>query len=557
MVAVSYFQSKSQDAGYSETTKYKLVKEMFSDQNLTSSKFQKNISQTYYIDKTNGDNSADGTSIESAWKDFSKIKNVSFAQGDRILLKRGEIWNQPLYVPAGGIENKPIIIDAYGNGNMPVIDIRNNYLNGIKIYHSNIVINNLMIQNSIKNCIAMAKSNGLKNIRLNNLKIYNAGLNGIAISKGGTNLQIINCYIENAKNNGIVLEGSAENKLSNVIVRDCHIKKIMDNDGITIHQDSYGNTAGSNFLLQNNIAEMCAEQGFDITTGKNVLLVNNISDKNKQGGILVGQSAKNVTIKRHISTNEPTEKKSAAINLQRNFGNIRLLKSIIKGNGYHLLLIKANNVAVFNNNFIWNGGSSPVDVSGEIDNIYFINNIILSKQNKMSRIRFLEASRPPNHKSFYFNYNIYHVPGKDVVFYYNKKNYNFKKYQKTFKVGSHSLNINPEFVNSSGHELKIDSPAIDKGCFLTHPVSQITPNKVVVQNTLFFYKNFNFKNRQSIMFKGINETFNVIDVDYNNRIITLDKNINVNQNHLIGLNYKNSALDIGAYEFIDLSLPID
>ena len=131
---------------------------------------------------------------------------------------------------------------------------------------------------------------------------------------------------------------------------------------------------------------MCGEQGFDITTGENILLLNNKSINNGQGGILVGHSAKHITIQGHISTDEPTQNQSAAINLAGK-GNIRLLKSVIKGNGYHLLKVQTKNIAVFNNNFIWDKGRAPVDISAKIENIVFINNIVYSKQPKLSRIR--------------------------------------------------------------------------------------------------------------------------------------------------------------------------
>jgi len=301
---------------------------------------------------------------------------------------------------------------------------------------------------------------------------------------------------------------------------------------------------------------MCREQGFDITTGENILLLNNRSINNGQGGIMVGHSAKNITIQGHISTDEPTQNQSAAINLQGAQGNIRLLQSVIRGNGYHLLTVKTKDVAVFNNNFIWNKGKSPINISGKIENIIFINNIVYSKQPRMSRIRFLEASRPPNHTSFYFDYNLYYMSAGEVIFYHNR-NYPFKKYQTMFKVDTHSLGTNPGFVNPmrDEYQLKNNSPAIDAASFLTHSLSQITEHKLQVKNALFFYKNPNHP--QHITFKGINGIFKVVDVDYNANTITLDKQITLNSDHFIGLAHKNLRPDIGAYEFQGLPLPIN
>jgi len=515
---------------------------------------KKRAGQFYYIDRTKGDNKAIGKTINEAWKDFSILEKISFEAGDKILLKRGEVWNQTLFPPKGGNEKEPIVFDAYGSGLRPVIDLQNRDLVAIRINFSHVSINNIRVQNSKSTAIAISVDGGLKNIKLNRLEIFNAGKNGIAVSKGGTKLEITNCHIENAVNNGINLSGSPENKLSNVIVRDCHIKTVLHNDGITIHPDDEGNSAGSNFLLKNNISEMCHEQGFDIATGTHILLLNNISKNNRQGGIVVGHSAQNITIKGHQSTDEPTAKTAAAINLA-GVGNIRLLKSIIQGDGHHLLSIRTNNVAIFNNNFIWDGGGPPIDISGKIENIHFLNNIVHSKQNRMSRIRFLEASRPPNYQSFHFDYNLYYVSNSDVIFYNNNKNYNFKSYQELFNIEKHSINSNPEFVNSQQYkyELKKNSPAIDMGCFYTQPISQGAGNKLIVKNVLFFYKNLNSNDdHQCIMFKGSNDMFNVVDVNYNDNTIFLDKNIKYSPDNEIGICYNQSSLDIGRYEFVNL-----
>ena len=560
MFAAIYFQSVNLNKGSSGIVNSNLGNTsgiQKDDHYPINMKDKKDGRKIYYIDYTKGNNRASGTSMEKAWKDFANIKKLSFAGGNTILLKRGEIWNQTLLPPPGGNDNEPIVIDAYGSGDLPVIDVQNKHSAAIRMYHSYISINNLRIQNSTSDCIAISVDGGLNNIKLKKIEILNAGNNGIGVSYGGKNLEISGCYIENAHNNGIYLGGSAENKLGDVIVSGCRINKVLSNDGITIHEDGKGNTAGSNFLFKHNIAEMCSEQGFDITTGENVLLLNNISNMNRQGGIVVGHSAQNITIKGHISTDEPTEQTSAAINLMGQFGNIRLLNSIVKGNGHHLLSIGTNNVAVFNNNFIWNGGEEPIDISGKIENIYFVNNIIYAKQSQMRRIRFLEASRPPDYQSFYFDYNLYHVPDNDVIFYSNNRNYNFKEHQKVFKVEMHSQNINPAFTNplQDEYQLKKNSPAIDKGCFYTNPISQGVGNKLAVKNALFFYKNFLSDDDQCIMFKGIDRTYNIADVNYENNMIFLNKDIQFAPTDEIGLCYTQAALDIGAYEYEHI-LPI-
>ena len=453
--------------------------------------------------------------------------------------------------PSGGTKDEPIVIDAYGSGATPVIDLQHRINTGIRINHSYISIKNLQIQNARGNAIAVSVRDGLNHVLLDKLKILNSGKNGIGIMYGGKNLIISECHIENSQNNGINLGGSPQNHLSHVIVSDCYIKKVMHNDGITIHTDSDDNDAGSHFLIRNNTAELCEENGFGIASGKKILLVNNKSSQNKLGGVIVGHRAEEVTILGQTSTNEPTDMASAAINLQSDIGNVRLINSIIKGNGYHLLRIKTHNVAIYNNTFIWDGGGSPIDVDGKIENVDFINNIVFSKQSAMSRIRFLKPSRPPDYKSFCFDHNIYYVPNHSAVFSHNNKNYSFEKYRKKFAVEIHSKDINPNFVNPKvdNYHLKQNSPAIDTGRFLTVPVSRNKDLKVPIKKAIFFYKNQLSDDAQCVKIKGIHEKFHIIDMDYKNNVMTLNKEFSYDTGTAIGNCFSQSGPDIGAHEF--------
>ena len=509
------------------------------------------VCETYYIDSFKGNNNSDGTSMDKAWKDFVKLQKIVFTPGTKILLKRNGIWYQTLMPPSGGTKEAPIIIDAYAEGATPVIDLQHRIQNGIQINNSYVSIKNLKIQNAQANAITVSVKEGLNQIMLQKLKIFNSGKNGIAVEYGGKNLIISDCHIENSQNNGIYLGGSPQNHLTHVVISDCYIKKVMHNDGITIHRDGQGNGVGSSFLIQKTTVELCGENGFDISSGKDVLLLNNKSSQNSQGGVIIGHDSEEITISGHTSTDEPTEMASAAMNLLSEIGNIRLINSIIKGSGYHLLKIRTHNVAIYNNTFIWNGGRSPIDLAGKIDNINFINNIVFSKQSTMGPIRFLEPSRPPDYKNFNFDHNIYYVPHHSVIFYHNNKKYSFEEYRKEFTVESHSQNVNPNFVNPKldNYHLKKDSPAIDTGRLLTVPVVRNKNFKVPVNKAIFFYRNQLSKDTQCVNVKGIHEKFHVIDVDYKNNIITLDKILSYDTSMAIGNCFNHSGTDIGAHEF--------
>lgn len=76
---------------------------------------------TYYIDAVEGDDTSDGLSKVSAWKSLRKVSKTEFLPGEKILLKKGQIWREPLEITSSGKKNNPIQFSSYGNGAYPLI----------------------------------------------------------------------------------------------------------------------------------------------------------------------------------------------------------------------------------------------------------------------------------------------------------------------------------------------------------------------------------------------------------------------------------------------------
>lgn len=76
---------------------------------------------TYYVDATGGNDGNAGTSAGTAWKTMAKVNGATFAAGDQILFKRGEVWRESLVPPSSGASGNPIVFDAYGLGEAPAI----------------------------------------------------------------------------------------------------------------------------------------------------------------------------------------------------------------------------------------------------------------------------------------------------------------------------------------------------------------------------------------------------------------------------------------------------
>jgi len=71
----------------------------------------------YYVDATSGLDGNTGLLQATPWKTLTKVNTSSFTPGDRIHLKRGEVWREAFTVPSPSIA-----IDAYGVGPKPEIN---------------------------------------------------------------------------------------------------------------------------------------------------------------------------------------------------------------------------------------------------------------------------------------------------------------------------------------------------------------------------------------------------------------------------------------------------
>lgn len=78
---------------------------------------------TYYLDSLEGNDNNTGLSEEDAWQSLKKASEIIYEPGDRLLLKRGSIWNgEQLYPKGSGTQESPIILSTYGEGEKPIIN---------------------------------------------------------------------------------------------------------------------------------------------------------------------------------------------------------------------------------------------------------------------------------------------------------------------------------------------------------------------------------------------------------------------------------------------------
>jgi hypothetical protein len=78
-------------------------------------------SKTYYVDAAGGDDAASGLAEAEAWKSFANVQGLVLGPGERLLLKRGSVFNEELRLTAAGEPGNWAEIGAYGNGPRPHI----------------------------------------------------------------------------------------------------------------------------------------------------------------------------------------------------------------------------------------------------------------------------------------------------------------------------------------------------------------------------------------------------------------------------------------------------
>jgi len=113
----------------------------------------------YYINSQTGNDTNAGISINSPWKSFKKLEEITFQPGDSILFAKNSVFQEGITFRSSGNSENTIVISNYGDGSLP--SFRNpdqNELNGnvFQISGSYIVIDGL----SFSKCAGANSKNG-------------------------------------------------------------------------------------------------------------------------------------------------------------------------------------------------------------------------------------------------------------------------------------------------------------------------------------------------------------------------------------------------------------
>jgi hypothetical protein len=198
---------------------------------------------------------------------------------------------------------------------------------------------------------------------------------------------------------------------------------------------------------------------------------------------------------------------------------------------------------LFHNVFFDNDASGAAFSNGS-SGIKIKNNIIMNSGADWSHLSV------PSQTGYEENHNLIY-PDRSYAVSFLGVGYDLAGYQQASHQGQNSISLNPQFVDPGSYDfhLQATSPAIDAGGFLTYTTNSGNGNKIPVQDALWFTDGFGIDQGDLIQLEGQTQRARVIQVDYDNHILTLDQSMTWTDGQGVTLAYEGSAPDIGVFEY--------
>ena len=150
---------------------------------------------TYYVSFSSGNDTNDGKTETTPFKNLGKINSITFKAGDIVKFKKGDTWKGYFKIRGSGSEDSHISVDSYGSGNLPIID-GNGYQAGIFLENiENITISNIEITNEATH----RKSDGSVKLMHSSDRNGQDERYGILVLRYGDGRNISNININNVK----------------------------------------------------------------------------------------------------------------------------------------------------------------------------------------------------------------------------------------------------------------------------------------------------------------------------------------------------------------------
>jgi hypothetical protein len=246
----------------------------------------------YYVSSSLGNDNNSG-SVKSPWRSLAYVSKYLFYPGDKIFLKRGDIWLENFSFPCSGDMGAPVVLGSYGDGPLPIIkggmpiygwrllgkrifkaprvyratgfledglplrkasnpilsdgEWFDDYYNYYYRPKSGIPSDHLVEVNSKEDVLSIINKN---NVLIDSIAISGASGSGLVIG-GCNNIQVSNCVISSNANIGIKITSLPTGKSSDNVLIDNNVL-VNNANGIYIVGDILSSNAANNVIIRNN-----------------------------------------------------------------------------------------------------------------------------------------------------------------------------------------------------------------------------------------------------------------------------------------------------------------
>jgi parallel beta-helix repeat protein len=544
------------------------------------------LAAKYYVAK-NGNDKNPGTE-SSPWLTIQKAADT-LQPGDTVSIRQG-VYPEKVRPARSGTKGLFITYQNYGSEEV-IIDAQNGARNASvqvdgKRYLKFAGLKLTGASGSSGLRAAFYATDESENLILENITATRSRFGILLFGRSSpvSNVMIQNCAVSNNRGHGIFLYGKVYNTVigpGNRVFSNFGEKYAF---GIEIGTDFPGNKADGARNIEVRDSEVWSNgmQGVRTWNAKDILIKGNFIHNNDASGIQIEDGSENVIVEDNLCEyNAKVYEYETGIWIDST-KNAVVRKNIIRGNKIGLMVTDSRRVIVRNNVIVENNRGVPnlanamgLNVDQNTSEVVIVHNTLHrngAAESQRGGIT-VGAYRPPVIRVVLKNnilsetlapydlwirsgdlisdYNLFYN-SRPLNIYWHQRRTTWSGYTETSGQDIHTITGHlPQFISpaNSNFRLPPGSPGIDAGGVLTQATSSGSGRVIQVLDASYFTNGLAVARGDRIQV-GSNNPVEVEDVDYEKKILTIDKNISWNRGDGISYPFSGRRPDIGAFEYV-------